>query len=306
MRRVGVWLVACAALAASEPTAGVRAESMTPLPVPTEVGTPAGHPTSGTVPFVSQRPGQIVVPVSIGGFGPFHFLLDTGSTHSVIRDALRESLSLVPVARTSMSSTVGTVTCLVVRMDDVQMGAARVDGLLPTALPSSAMALLGADIDGVIGQDFLARFDYTIDYRESVVRWDDGDDDGTGVRLTLVPSHGRFLVELPQQLPGAAVVRLVPDSGADGVVLFEHAGALRLPVDGTGRSIRVGSLAGSGAGRAVVVRQLHVGSTRLQSQIAAVVPARAEVDEGDGLLPLDLFASVSFNNRQGYMQVEPR
>ena len=34
--------------------------------------------------FASTRPGEIVVPVTVGAMGPFRFLLDTGSTHTAV------------------------------------------------------------------------------------------------------------------------------------------------------------------------------------------------------------------------------
>ena len=48
-----------------------------------------------------------------------------------------------------------------------------------------------------------------------------------------------------------------------------------------------------------MVRELQVGNVIFRNQPVAVI-ARDEVDalEGDGLLPLHLFASVSFNARE--------
>ena len=36
--------------------------------------------------FASSRPGEIVVSVTVGGLGPFRFLLDTGSTHTAVTE----------------------------------------------------------------------------------------------------------------------------------------------------------------------------------------------------------------------------
>ena len=76
------------------------------------------------------------------------------------------------------------------------------EGLTATALPPQAAGALGRDVDGVLGQDFLARFAFTIDYRRSRVVWHAADFVPSGVRLMLIPTQGRWLVELPQ--PGTA------------------------------------------------------------------------------------------------------
>ena len=81
-----------------------------------------------------------------------------------------------------------------------------------------------------IGQDFLSAFNYTVDYRRSRIIWNpEGDDEPAGVRLPLVASGDRFVIELPQSTKGQDwVVRLVPDSGADAVIVFDGTNACRL------------------------------------------------------------------------------
>jgi hypothetical protein len=45
---------------------------------------------------------------------------------------------------------------------------------------------------------------------------------------------------------------------------------------------------------------------RVCAQIAGVVAAPSDAEPADGLLPLDVFASVSFNNQRRYIIVQPR
>jgi hypothetical protein len=52
--------------------------------------------------FASTRPGEIVVPVTVGAIGPLRFLLDTGSTHTAVTERLAAAVDAVPVARTVM------------------------------------------------------------------------------------------------------------------------------------------------------------------------------------------------------------
>ena len=176
-----------------------------------------------------------------------------------------------------------------------------------SSLPPAAAGMLGDGILGVLGQDFLSQFNYTLDFWGSRLFWDGEDRIEKGVRLALEPSRGRFLVHLPQDARCRCPVRLVPDSGANGVVLFAGTEADRLVVNTAVTSMRTSTLVGEGAARGVIVRTLLVGPAILRNLPAArVVLPHDTTEEGDGLLPLSLFARVSFRHHEGYMIVQPR
>ena len=262
---------------------------------------------SADVRFASSPHGEVVIPVFIGEDGPYRFLLDTGSSHTVISQTLATTLRAVPVAKAPMATSVGSILALVVRLSDVAVGTARVESLLATSLPSSAAEMLGDGILGVLGQDFLSHFNYTLDYRTSRLSWDDEDQIEKGVRLALEPSHGRLLVRLPQDARCRCPLRLVPDSGANGVVLFAGTEADRLAVNTAGTSMRMSTLVGEGSARRVIVSALLVGPATLWNLPASrVVLPEDTTEHGDGLLPLSLFARVSFRHHEGYMVVQPR
>jgi len=255
----------------------------------------------------STEHGEVAIPVFIGGAGPFQFLLDTGSSHTAISRTLATALRAVPVAKAPIATSVGWMMAVVVRLPDVAVGSARVESLLATALPPNAARWLGEGISGVLGQDFLSQFDYTLDYRASLLSWNDTGRTESGIRLALESSHGRFLVSLPQGERCRCAVRLVPDSGASRLVLFTGTEAERLPLDAPGTSMRVSTLVGAGTARRVTVRELRVGSATLWDVSAArVVLPDGTTEDGDGLLPLSLFARVAFFHHEGYMVVQPR
>jgi hypothetical protein len=270
-----------------------------------------GAAADASTPFTSRRPGEIVVPVLLGAEGPFRFLLDTGSTHSAVTAAVADGLNLRPVARTTMTASGGAVECLVVAMPVVEIGPARLDGLTATELPPAAGLALGHDIDGLLGQDFLARFSFTIDYQASRIRWHQGDDARVagGVRLALVPSQDRFVVELPQRRNGRAL-RLVPDSGADMLVLYGEAGRALVSEWQPGEVVLDSPTGMRRLPRTAVVEGLKVGKTQLGRQPAVVLPgpphASPTTDAPDGLLPLHLFASVEFNAPTRSLVIRPR
>jgi hypothetical protein len=282
-------LVLCVVLAVARPAARDRG-----------VGRSAGIEET---PFESRGPGEVVVPVTLAGRGPYRFLLDTGSTHTAVTGSLAAAIGARPVARTTMTAAGGTIECLVVGLPRVAIGGTAVDGLTATALPAASASMLGAGLDGVLGQDFLARFSYSIDYRVSRIRWHAPDYVAPGVRLTLVPSQDRWLVELPQ--PGAApAYRFVPDSGADTLLLYGDGMAQRVVREWRDARASVHSLTGGRAVRTGIVDGLHIGDAIIERQLAVVVPG--ERREPDGLLPLHLFASVQLNARDRYLVIQPR
>jgi hypothetical protein len=157
----------------------------------------------------------------------------------------------------------------------------------------------------VIGQDFLSQFDYTLDYRRSALIWERDLDDRPGLRVPLVPVAGRFAIDVRQPEAGDRPLRLVPDSGANALVLFQRPAGASAAIE-AGASFELASMAGRVSAHATVVRGLEVGGVRICAQIAGVVAAPGGAEPVDGLLPLDLFSRVSFNNHRRYMLVEPR
>ena len=66
--------------------------------------------------FVLLDDGSIVVPVTIGGTGPYRFVVDTGSSRTVISTRLWRALRLPVVAKTQMVTPAGRDEAYVVRL----------------------------------------------------------------------------------------------------------------------------------------------------------------------------------------------
>jgi predicted aspartyl protease len=242
--------------------------------------------------------GGVVVPVSINGRGPFQFLLDTGATHSVISGSLADELALRFVARASVLTSTGREWRPVVSLDQTTIGSARSEGLLASVAAAAQLDNIARGIDGIIGQDFLFDLNYTLDYRRKRLVWRDDDSYAGGIRLPLVAQHGRYLVEIEVPEHNTPVL-LVPDSGADGFVMFARNGRTPLSLESTARLTSIRSLSGGQFAHMLMLRELKLGPMTVKNQRVAIV-ARDEDDvaEGDGVLPLHLFASVSFNARE--------
>jgi hypothetical protein len=264
------------------------------------VAVAAGH---SATPFDLLEDGSIVVPVTIGGTGPYRFVLDTGSSRTVISTRLWKALRLPVVATTVMVTPAGRGAAYIVRLEGLA-----VDGRPGVNVSAAVMAADryadGQQVDGLIGQDLLAAVVYTIDYRGRTVFWHAPGETLPGRRLPLNVRDNRLLVSLAQHDGDPRPLRLVPDSGSDGVVLFSHAqDKLRLT------QLEVGvltGLSGSRLARRVQIDGLVVGKTVLLNPLAVVVDSSEPIEMmGDGLLPLHLFSRVTFNVAEGYLIVEP-
>ncbi len=66
--------------------------------------------------------GLILVPVTVNDAGPFLFVLDTGSNHSAVSDALAARLGLKPVARTQTVTSTGTGMTDVIELGSLSVG----------------------------------------------------------------------------------------------------------------------------------------------------------------------------------------
>lgn len=256
---------------------------------------PAEH--AGITPFEQGTEG-IVLAVTLNGRGSFRFLLDTGSTHTAVSAETATAIGAPVVARAALGSAAGSRDTLVVRIDSVRVGPIEATDLLASVVE---IGMAGDGIDGVIGQDALASVRYTIDYRQRrVVWWPDAAVDARGSSLSLEPSHGRFLVTLDQR---QSRLRLVPDSGADSMLLFDPDGTL--PVTRLPASATLTTTSGATEVRLAKVRELSVGTLTLRDVPAVVADRdRSEPDEVDGLLPLHLFDRVTIDGPRQRMIVE--
>jgi predicted aspartyl protease len=263
----------------------------------------AGAVEPAPVPFETDDQGAIIVPAWIDGRGPYRFLLDTGSTLSAVSHRVADQLVLRPVALTALTTSGGTAMRLVVQLGTVTVGGAVRNELLASLASERDLSILGARVDGVLGQDFLATFNFSVDYRRRTVAWE-ADEPAGAQRLPLVPRDGRFVIQLPRGLHDAPL-EMVPDSGASTFVLFAGGREAPRPDRWTGGEVTISGLTGSQRARYAQLRELRVGALTLRNIPVVVVLRKDGEHEGaDGLLPLHLFSRVTFRVSDGYLAVE--
>jgi len=259
-------------------------------------------PDAPAVRFDVDEDGGVAVAAMVNGAGPFRFLVDTGSSHTAVGDALVSRLGLQAVAKAEIMSAAGHSTRPVVRLGRTAVGAAARKDLLASVLPSAELGRLGGEVDGVLGQDFLGDFDYTLDYLHGRLTWTaDGETSEPAARLALSPEGGRFVATLPQGT-GREVVRLVPDTGSATLVIFGRGtgsggGALKLLP--AGEQARLRGVVGERTVERAFVQALRVGGLVMNHEPAVLVERPGSAGgHADGLLPLHRFARVSFNARE--------
>jgi predicted aspartyl protease len=245
-----------------------------------------------TTTFQLGPQGGVMVPVMVNGSGPFIMLLDTGATHSAISAEVAAIAGARTVAKSTVISPVGEAVRAIVSIDRLVVGPISADHVLPSVVPAGSFDA-EAKIHGLIGQDVLAWLRYTLDFKRRVVEWHDEAPARRGIALPLAYEHGRFLVSLPQD---HTTLRLVPDSGAGGLVLFNAAGRASGNIVATGETVQVATAHAGRPARQVRLRQLRFGHRTLRD-VPAVLIDRLDPHpaEGDGLLPLHLFERVTFD-----------
>ena len=247
--------------------------------------------------------GSIVVPVTIGGTGRYRFLLDTGSSRTLISSRLWKILRLPVVAKTLLVTPAAREDAYVVRLRGLAVAGGPGIEVAAAVIEADRYAA-GQQVDGLIGQDVLAAAFYTIDYRARTIVWHAAGDAMSGMRLPLVMRDNRLLVTLAQRDGDPNPLSLTPDTGSDSLVVFAHArDKLRMTPLEVGM---LSSLAGVRLARRVEVDGLMIGDRRLRTSTAMLVDSGAAGKMmGDGLLPLHLFARVTFNAGERYLILEP-
>jgi hypothetical protein len=220
--------------------------------------------------------------------GQGRFLLDTGAQSNQVEASLVRKLGLAPSFQVEMDTASGTTRVPGGRVAEVTLGnatAANQEFLFTTM---EAVHALSPDIQGVLGQEFLSRFDYLLDFRGRRLVFGATVQDGAHILVRMI--DGRMAIQ-------TSYGDLVMDSGTEALILF-HTPASSAP----GGTIRTAS--GAGAVSMVQDAMVRIGAKSYRPAMAAVV-ANPTAPE-DGLLPASLFGSIFVSNSAHYVIAEPR
>ncbi len=262
----------------------------------------SGQDVETSVRYRVVRTSMIIVPIQLNGSAEtLEFLLDTGTNSTVIVPDIAVRHRLRPVDRIEMVTPAGTVITPRSFASSISLGDRSAENVevLWSDLPE--LRRLDKRISGILGQNFLSQFNFTIHLRYQRIIFGDGDETESSIagRIPFELVEGRIVLKLATD---EAVVRFVLDSGAEGLMLFST-GCRKLArnIERSEQLMQVSSNAGTGVIRTGSLRVLRLGGKDLRD-LQVVLLDRVDRIE-DGLLPLSLFHSVFFNNREKYVRL---
>jgi hypothetical protein len=228
----------------------------------------------------------VVDGVFLNGYGPYRFLLDTGAQTNQLDARIAARVGFRASFRVEMAPLGHSVLVPGVRGVEIGLGVASTANqeLLFTGL--EGVKALSAAIQGVLGQEFLAHFDYLLDFANRRLVLGEGEPED-GLRVSFERIDGRPAIETSQG-------KLVLDSGTDIAVMLRG---------GTGLRRTVQTASGDAEVTVIDGLQLRIGGRTYRCHQA--VAARKTRDGEDGLLPASLFHAVFVSNSGGYAVLDP-
>ena len=270
--------------------------------------TPA--PASPPVRFNLIEGHWIVIPVSIKGSGPYDFLLDTGSSKSILEPFLIDELGGKAIGQNRLVTAAGSMLVSSYRLEGFQLGPQRVEYLDVLAHPIPGNR--GVQTRGILGQDFLGRFNFILDYKSRTITFEEDQEFSRSLKggvHNLLDSAQRRMVQIPPQSGESRPSLFVLDSGAEAIVLFgDDFRGLGFDLNSASNVDKVQTVVGRGFVSRGQFRSFKVGGTTLQNLPVrlAQIEEPAKVRTENGLLPTAYFQSIYINNVMRFVAFNPR
>jgi predicted aspartyl protease len=242
-------------------------------------------PTDGAlkIDVIVGRP--VVEGVFLNGRGPWRFLIDTGAETNQLDVGVARKLGLAASFRSEIQTPAGRALVPGGRIGEVTLGSAAASGQEFLFTDLAGVHALAGKVEGVLGQEFLSRFDYLLDLAGHRIVFDAPAPDGGRAAMDLVA--GRPAIDTDRG-------RLVLDSGTGTAILFAT----------TPSASRTRIVTAAGSGAASAVRNLKIRVAGRSYSVAAAYVSRSTPLE-DGLLPASTFRAVYVSNSGRYIVLEP-
>ena len=216
--------------------------------------------------------------VSIDGRGPLRFLVDTGSSMTVVDQTVASRLRLPTGTSTTAITTSGTAAVARSIVSELRAGSLTVNDLAVLVLPLPSFPSHGR-VDGILGMNALADRSFVLDVERRCLDIDPAEPRGSTVAAQEVASRVAISID---------GVHFVIDSGASFPVLMsERARALGVPRGSTS----VTTAGGTARMEAARIRELRAGNVLLRNVDAVFGPPTGDPRE-DALLPVTAFRRV--------------
>jgi len=257
----------------------------------------------GVIRITVRENGRLLVPVAVNGKKESRFLLDTGATTTVLSEKLARKAGVRAKSMKRVGTFAGVVFLPMGQVDTLRVGNHSVARMEVLVADVRRLFNLDAEIEGILGGDFLSRFNYLLDPRRSQLEIEE---DGhlssklSGTRVACEKRGGKIHV------PAAGGnVRLILDSGNPYLVVYEDAVKRLQPTANIKETKVARSSIGSRAIRLFRIASLEIGDSRVRNvdaYLAARGPGRLE----DGFLPLHFFDSIYVNNLESFLIANPQ
>jgi hypothetical protein len=261
----------------------------------------------------------LAVQVRINHTGPYDFLVDTGSQILTIDPALAASLHLKINGTTGVSGVATNSRRPFASLDLIEVGNHSVPQVLTVIEDIPALKAADPRLRGILGENFLSRFDLLIDNRQLILCLDQSSNLAQAVKSEHIPLEKPYgpRDDLPFTRPLVVSVRLATgdvapvllrlDSGSNAAVLYAAPRLLRASVSRAPLLKRLVS-GGSQAFAVLHGQEILVGASALR-QISFVMPMNG-VGSGpspreDGLLPTAAFKRVFISYSENYAALDP-
>jgi gag-polyprotein putative aspartyl protease len=279
---------------------------------PRGIGATIASPS--TVHFKLRADSLITLPVMLNGTGPFEFLLDTGTTETVVDAQLADRLDL-PITKGPAAATLREVSVLLTtHADKLQVADAVVRDLDLLVAPMSGILAQFPGVRGILGEDFLRNFDLLLDNQHQLLQLQEGIGPmgetliGQHVPLRTHGSHPGGAIEnrlilavnVPQLQTETLSFQL--DSGTYALVVFS--GAYRGPPGQPGVDVSVATLTAGVPAYKHLLTALSAGNMSLGRVLVVSSPQATTIDV-DGLLPTILFHRIYISHSGGFAIFNP-
>lgn len=263
----------------------------------------------------------MVVRVLIDRTGPYDFLVDTGSQITTIDPVLAADLQLRIEGTTGVSGVAIQSRSAYVLLDLIAVGSHSVPHSLAVIQDIRELKAADPRIRGILGENFLARFDLLIDNRRQILCLDESRSLAQAVRGQRIPLERPQgpRDDLPFTRPMVVSVRLTADGRGRPVLLRLDSGSntpllyapppslptfpaspprvLRREVNGVAQAFAV-----------LPAQDVLVGACRLR-QLSFAMPINGmgggPKPREDGLLPTSAFARVFISYSKNYAALDP-
>jgi hypothetical protein len=261
--------------------------------------------------------------VTVNGSGPYEFMVDTGAQVTIMDLALADELKLEAKGSIGVIAVTNYAKVPLVSAAVVEAGPVAVHDLQIAVEGLGQIQVQNPNLRGILGSNFLSRFDLLIDHGHKMLCFDDSRQMQQAMHGERVPLLGKsdqqgglafakpilVSVHLPGDGPEGTVLRV--DSGSNVPVLFVDRHPDSLTWLQNNRMMH-GSTAGNAAQVSYAVtpaRTVKLTAHR-QMEVAFLTPISAgrpiaKAGE-DGLLPTTLFSRVFISLADRFVMFDPR